>query len=290
MESNLSHVLQSLRRTAVRLSAGESSLPVVGRFGGLPDAPPDFVWPRFETDTFYDDTVKLRPLSFLAQFDCSALAPFDPEDQLPHTGLLSFFYELESQPWGYDPKDAGGARVFWFPDKNALAPVSFPEDMEEYCRLPSIPFRARASVEYPSYEEFPASLLGSGPETQEGRNLWERFDSVRFALRGYGEEPQPYHRLLGWPDIIQNGMTQQCELVSRGYYLGSSWNNIPAEVRREAEETALDGWRLLFQLDTVTIDSFELMFGDCGCIYFYIRKEDLAARRFDRVWLIQQCC
>ncbi len=31
------------------------------------------------------------------------------------------------------------------------------------------------------------------------------------------------------------------------------------------------------------------MFGDCGCIYFYIRKEDLAARRFDRVHLCLQC-
>ena len=32
------------------------------------------------------------------------------------------------------------------------------------------------------------------------------------------------------------------------------------------------------------------MFGDCGRIYFYIRREDLVQRRFDRVWLIQQCC
>ena len=31
------------------------------------------------------------------------------------------------------------------------------------------------------------------------------------------------------------------------------------------------------------------MFGDCGRVYFCIRKEDLAARRFDRVWLILQC-
>ena len=40
---------------------------------------------------------------------------------------------------------------------------------------------------------------------------------------------------------------------------------------------------------TVTGDGFELMFGDCGRVYFCIRKEDLAARRFDRVWLILQC-
>ena len=32
------------------------------------------------------------------------------------------------------------------------------------------------------------------------------------------------------------------------------------------------------------------MFGDCGRIYFYIRKKDLAERNFDNVQLILQCC
>ena len=31
------------------------------------------------------------------------------------------------------------------------------------------------------------------------------------------------------------------------------------------------------------------MFGDCGMLYFYIRKEDLAARRFDNVHFVLQC-
>lgn len=48
----------------------------------------------------------------------------------------------------------------------------------------------------------------------------------------------------------------------------------------------------MFQLDSVKSEEedFELMLGDCGMLYFYIRKEDLPARRFDRVWLILQCC
>ena len=46
---------------------------------------------------------------------------------------------------------------------------------------------------------------------------------------------------------------------------------------------------LLFQLDTVASGDFELMFGDCGRIYFYIRREDLLARQFDRAWLVLQC-
>ena len=58
---------------------------------------------------------------------------------------------------------------------------------------------------------------------------------------------------------------------------------------QRAEGSASDRWLLLFQLDTVECGGFELMFGDCGHIYFYITKEDLAARRFDRIWLILQC-
>lgn len=289
---NLKETLLAMARNAVRLNIGpKGGGTEAGRFGGAPDVPPDFVWPYFETATFYDDTVKPRPLTFLAQFDCAALAPLDADGLLPHEGILSFFYETDSQPWGYDPKDAGCARVFWFPDRTALAPAAFPADMEEYFRFPSLPIRGCQAVEYPSYEEFPLSFLKACPETSAGRKIWDVFDEARNALPGYAEQPQPCHRLLGWPVIIQDCMTRQCELVSRGYYLGSGWKSIPEAEQKEAEETAWREWLLLFQLDSgVTAENFDLMFGDCGSIYFYIRKEDLAARRFDRVWLIQQCC
>lgn len=98
------------------------SVPVGGsRFGGRPDVPGDFVWPVFE----WEGTT--RPLAFLAQFDCAQLAPLDKEGLLPKKGLLSFFYELDSQRWGYDPKDAGCARVYWFEGQD-LAPAEFPAE------------------------------------------------------------------------------------------------------------------------------------------------------------------
>ena len=102
--------------------------------------------------------------------------------------------------------------------------------------------------------------------------------------------PANLSKLLGWPDIIQNNMTLECELVSQGHYLGGKWESVPLEERDRLRKPSVEGWQLLFQLDTVESGGFELMFGDCGRIYFYIRNEDLAARRFDRVWLIQQCC
>lgn len=45
---------------------------------------------------------------------------------------------------------------------------------------------------------------------------------------------------------------------------------------------------MVFRTISLTED-FSPDSGDCGSIYHYIRKKALAARRFDRVWLIQQC-
>ncbi|MCI8811027.1 MAG: DUF1963 domain-containing protein [Oscillibacter sp.] len=292
---DVEQVLKALARNSIRLEPGEGNGPVVGRFGGLPDVPPEFVWPVFETAVYNDSTVKPRPLSFLAQFDCAALAPLDMDGLLPHTGVLSFFYELDSQRWGYDPEDTGCARVYWFPDKAALVPAAdFPEEMEDYLRLPSTPFQAKSEITYPDFEDFalPYPEITHPSYWKQVYGGWEgflgKYDTVSAALRG--REPETFHKLLGWPDIIQNNMTRECELVCQGFHTGGSWDKIPIETRQEAARTSLDGWRLLFQMDTVTIgDEFELMFGDNGSIYFYIRKEDLAACRFDRIWLILQC-
>ena len=57
-----------------------------------------------------------------------------------------------------------------------------------------------------------------------------------------------------------------------------------ADLARRGEE-----WTLLFQFGSILDGEDEVMFGDLGSIFFCIRKEDLAARKFDDVWLILQC-
>ena len=145
----LEQILKDLARNAVRLEIGTGEGPAIGRFGGAPDVPAGFDWPWFTTDTYMDDEVKPRPLACLCQFDCAALAELDGDGLLPHEGVLSFFYELGSQRWGYDPKDAGCARVYWFPEKAALGPADFPEALEEEFRLPSLPIRGRMERCFP---------------------------------------------------------------------------------------------------------------------------------------------
>ena len=114
--------LESLGRNSIQLKIARKETYKLGatRFGGKPDVPPDFVWPTYEGES-YDHVVKDRPLTFLAQFNCAELAQFDKEHLLPDHGLLSFFYETDTQCWGYDPKDKGCARVYWFEDLSALS-------------------------------------------------------------------------------------------------------------------------------------------------------------------------
>ena len=279
--ADLTAAIRAMARNGIRLRFGGQPDTGVGvsRFGGVPDVPAEFVWPVFETAAYDDDDVRPRPLTFLAQFNCACLAPLDTDGLLPKEGVLSFFYELGSQRWGFDPADRGCARVFWFPETDALSPASPPEDLPAEYRLPAMGMALAAEASYPGAEDFYA-----GREDEIGD--WEPYWEAR-AMLGI-EDPDNRSCLLGWPDLIQGSFFRECELTDRSLYLGGLCPDLSPE-EAQAERDAVQNWQLLFQLDTVEADGFQLMFGDCGRVYFCIRKEDLAARRFDRAWLILQC-
>lgn len=69
----------------------------------------------------------------------------------------------------------------------------------------------------PVWEDF--SLVHSDYEGD-----WDKLTQEK-ALLGV-EEYDVCSKLLGWPDIIQNNMTRECELISRGFYLGNGWKEI----------------------------------------------------------------
>ena len=283
---NIKEKLESMAKNSIELKIQDNAVYELGatRFGGQPDVPSDFIWPTYMGES-YDHVVKKRPLSFLAQFNCADFAKYDTEHLLPDHGLLSFFYELDSMCWGFDPKDRGCARVYWFEDISALSAAEFPADMEEDFIMPMVKIALSQKPSYPSWQDFTEAF----PDDDDD----EAFNTAWEELTGEDEDDLPDRsQLLGWADVIQNSMFEECDIAAKGYYLGNpeGWRKIPKDIRQEAEQTAKDRWMLLLQLDTVECDDFELMFGDCGHIYFYITKEDLKARRFDNIWLILQCC
>jgi uncharacterized protein YwqG len=81
-------------------------------------------------------------------------------------------------------------------------------------------------------------------------------------------------------------MALECQLVTNGIYCGSpdGYRSAQAQLLKAG---AAD-WMLLLQLDTDE-DGPGWMWGDAGCLYFWLRRQDLAERRFDRVWAVLQC-
>lgn len=272
--NKIAEKLSEFSRPSVRIEIGGKP---TGRshFGGLPDLPDDAEYPSFVCSTFEDDEELQRPLHFLAQIDCAEASKFDKSGLLPKSGLLLFFYRCDSSRWGFDPEDRGSARVIYVESPGRGKIRKTPGDVEVF---PELGLEYTTEISYPDFEQL----------YDMDRSLAADYEKYEAARQKLGvDEPQNCHKLLGWPDTIQGAMELECELVSRGYYLGHGYPKLPD--MDKISRDAIDEWLLLFQLDTVSDGDFELMFGDCGRIYFFIRREDLAARRFDDVWMVLQC-
>lgn len=257
-------------RNSIRLEIGGAAKGFT-KFGGKPDVPEGFDW------AYYDG----RPLSFIAQFDLEEISRFDAENLLPKTGVLSFFYELETKPHSVDDEDNGFVKVYCFEDKTALRTAEFPDDFKAEYRLPALGITARSEKSYQSYPDF---LLQRAKLVED----WESFERAQNSI-GIDESGN-ISKMLGWADPICGNMTAACELMSRGYLLGGEeWKNeVTSLDRQEAEQWSAKDWLPLLQLDTVTDGEFCLKFGDPGRLYFYIRRDDLAARDFNEVMLFRQ--
>lgn len=282
---NMKKEIKDMARNAIVLNINGAENRTKGgtRFGGVPDVPSDFKWPRFANKGGGDDEAKPRPLSFLAQFNLEQIAPLDTEHMLPQKGILSFFCGTDSQISGHAPEHKGFARVYWFETIAELSPAVFPDDLTEKFRYPMLKISAGSEPSYPTYEDFGVNKDG-GPIKWVER--WDEFDRIRSSI--VDEEPNRIHKLLGWADPIQGNMTQECELISRGYSFDGGRDFIPARDRQEAVDFSVRDWLPLLQLDSLRDGDFKLTFGDCGRIYYYIKREDLKNKRFEKAWTILQ--
>ena len=92
-------------------------------------------------------------------------------------------------------------------------------------------------------------------------------------------------------DIIKENISKLDEHLAKAWDINKNIQSfeegdfIKIEVIKDSKN-----WILLFQMDAIKVDDYELMFGDSGHIYFWIKKEDLKNKNFDNVWLILQSC
>jgi uncharacterized protein YwqG len=199
------------------------------------------------------------------------LAELPTSELLPNVGVLSFFYDREQAAWGFAPKRKEGFRLWYFPEVSQLVRAVEPEPSPFPCaRLSFEPF---LSVPDPSAESLKDLLL----ETEDDEQYSDFFE------KHTGGAPQ--HQILGWPHVIQNEMELECQLVTNGLYVGDASGY--KDSRCKGLEPGAEDWRLLLQIDSD--DNSKMMWGDGGMLYVWIRRQDLAAKKFENAWTILQC-
>ncbi|MBR2460143.1 MAG: DUF1963 domain-containing protein [Clostridia bacterium] len=279
---NLNKLLDTLRKNEISVStrtAMNDGAVYRSKFGGKPAVPTGFEWPRFEAENYNGETAN-RPLSFLCQINLEEIRAYDKENMLPEKGLLLFFYEQESMRWGFDPEDAGCSRVYYYEDVSQLAEATLPDDLKDEFKVKEYDLSFEAKDSYPSFEELDCH---SDVDCD-----WDDYEET-VEKKDYEIESER-HKLLGYADLIQGETLTECERTKRGLYCGNpeSYRNTSKDIEDDINKSATE-WILLFQMASIQEDDYELMFGDLGNLYFYIRKQDLKERNFDKVWLVLQC-
>ncbi len=260
----LENLFAGLLRPAVHLRT--TGAETGSYFGGLPELPAHAAWPEKDSS----------PLAFLAALDLAEVAAVERFEWLPAAGRLLFFYDLAEQPWGFDPADAGSWRAIFVEPGELVATPPTPAGLDPDHLLP------RRGINFRRVE-LPPSM---GNEAVDPLDLTdaeiEALDEYRASLLGGA----PEHQIGGYPNPMQSDdMELECQLASNGIDCGD-----PAGYEDPRVESLTPGaadWRLLLQLDSD--DDLDLMWGDAGLLYFWIREQDARQRRFENAWLILQC-
>lgn len=249
----------------ISCEAAAAPLPVgASKIGGQPDMPAGFVWPRrkggepFDTKRQWQE----RPLSFLAQFDFAQVSAFDKDGVLPESGHLAFFYDYEGNlDEGVLRPDC--ARVFYFPADAALVRTSPPAGMYDDGCASELTLQFSEHFSFPAFSYLPQQVRRALRDAYLWEEIW----------------PQEWGcKLLGWADVLETAPEEECFRTC----------DVAAAIDPEAVPYAHAGdWRLLLQLGELYLQD-GAMFSDLGALYFMIRRQDLAAQKFDNIRIVRQ--
>jgi uncharacterized protein YwqG len=236
---------------------------------GNPDLPDGLAWPdwttyyeRFgerdpETNVYSRLPPGIAHLSFLAQINLGELSRLPEEHLLPPMGVLSFFYYRIGNPWGRDPRDALAWRVLYFQPRELSrrpAPTDVVTDTEE-----RVSFQLQYALPAPGWRDLPAL-------DEDEADIYE--DEIQNNL-----DPSFDGRLLGYPKMLQHDdPREQCQFCTHGLDCRSV--AVLADPRVPALRPGVKDWIMLLQLCMNTC-----------YLSFWIRQQDLADRRFDRIWI-----
>ncbi len=223
------------------------------QFGGYPYWQADMK-PPLDSDK--------TPMALLVQINFADV-PSHPD--LPDEGILQFFMPKQDEYYGADFNNTGAGRLvtqFWpNPDESLL--VDWPENLGYDDLVPVngahlLSFTEKQAVAGIDTIECAEAMRANPFEVLEDVSLNEKeealfYDTISKKVAAHG------HRLLGYPYFI-------------------------AEEPRQNSD-----YRLFLQIDSDMDADNDIMWGNNGIGYLFIRDADLQARRFDKVWFFWDC-
>lgn len=266
----------SLLRPAVRLVSRETDgAPVAARLGGNPGLPSDVPWP---------DWPGHGPLTFVASVDCaSAAAAGELDIPFPADGTLLFFYfdgqldDGDALVIYTEPDTQAGAAVLYIPADTPTEERAAPEGVEPY---PVVELRGAQLATEPGWghHRSRAAFAEDAPDDEATDDHPVLGDAFTKAVERATLGSETLHQIGGWAQPVQGPVEYEVAVTALG-------GGRPSAEDVAAEEPA---WVLLAQVDSD--DAAEMLWGDTGALYWLIRPEDLAARRFDQALFTWQCC
>lgn len=266
-------VFLGLARVGARLVA-LSDAPGRSRLGGLPELPFGSAWPEHDG----------RPLMFTARVDLDELAevlPADDRQGLPASGDLWLFTDALGMAWGFRPEDRGSFVLIHTEGENPPldAPAGRDDEGDPFDTV-VVPRACRLVPELvlPDAFEDGVDLVDDDAAFDAYTDLDEHLNEEWF-----GDAPR--HRILGRPTLVQQPMELEAQLASNGIDVGGPEGYASAEAKRLKAGAA--DWTLVAQIDSD--DDTGFMWGDVGLVYWWMRRQDIAAGRWEGVWGILQC-
>jgi uncharacterized protein YwqG len=306
LERILPHLAPSMRIRATRGLTADTAL--VSRFAGRGVLPRGAAWPTWDSSAFHQRWIEHsralmernrrggkqlweqieryealvrdnpKPLDFLAMVRLADVASHAAQLDLPDRGVLLFFYDVERCQGSFWPEARGGWQVIYVPDEADLVVIA---DRPE----PSHGF-VPATLVFQEQYSLPADIRAETHDEDLCVYGNAEYERVHGALLGGSTTDQVIHQLRGVPQEVQHGLFHQCRLASNGVDCGHP--DDAKDPRVTALAPGAKDWRLLLQLDTDEKGP-GWIWGDIGRLYYCLHQDDLASRRFDRGWCVEQC-
>ena len=262
-----------LLRPGFHLREQNEGEPLVGYLGGAPLLPADVQWPEWEGH---------GPLSFVAAVDCGEIPVSELDIPLPDSGMLLFFYFNgvgEDAVQYLDPDSIkGGTRVIFVPEGTAdVAERPAPEGLEAF---PRVLLTGELIATAPDNEN--AALVAAFGEAGEDPAADDDYteyptvgdadgDGFYDALTTFRRDHSPHHRVGGHSLPKAGSVTKE---VTHVLAPGDD------DAAKAARKALLPELVMLLQVDSDSRAAME--WGDTGRLYWLIRRDDLAARDFDK--------